>query len=208
VNVQLQVYLARPTDLPKIQRLLQEARRSYSAFGREDLPQLLARENCMVAGVNDRLWSMLCVSVNRQRWAFVRGAAIADGWRTDDGLEAVLGPMINRLRRREVTHLAAYGTALWLVPALMRAGFQRLEWIVTLERHPRPLPVVSPHRAYLRPVAGGDLAGLVELDNAAFDSPYRLASGELIELMVTSGHFVVAVATDEHGKPVPGALAG
>lgn len=160
----------------------------------------------MVAGTNERLWSVFCVSINRHGWAFLRGAAIADGWRTDDGLDAVLAPMRSRLRERGATHLAAYGSALWIVPALMRAGFERREWIVTLERHARPLPTIKPVQAHVRPVAGQDLTALVALDGAAFETPYRLASGELIELMVTSGYFTVAVP--EETDPAADSLAG
>ena len=50
----------------------------------------------------------------------------------------MLEPAIDRLRRDGVTHLAVYGTALWLPPALLQAGFERREWIISLERHPRP----------------------------------------------------------------------
>lgn len=186
-------------DQQEVLRLIQQSRRSFVAFGLEDLPQLLARGNCMVARrsnprrpTDDRLWAALCVSTSRNSWAFLRGAAIADGWRTDDGLAAVLEPAIQRLREQEISRLAVYGTALWIVPALLRAGFQRVEWIVTLERHPRPLAEAPESPARTRPIGPYDLSRLIDLDEAVFQAPYQLASGELIELMVTSGYFMVA----------------
>lgn len=203
MNVQLQVYKASPRDGQKVRRLYQEARRSFAAFGHEDLPQLLANGNCVVADDGERLWAFLGVTINRSQWAFLRGVAITDGWRTDDGLSAVLVPLSEGLRGHRVSHLAAYGTALWLVPALMRVGFQRLAWILTLERHPRPLAALPAIVPSLRPVGVHDLPWLTTLDQAAFDAPYQLASGELIELMVTSGFFSVAEAV--HGD---GGLAG
>ena len=139
MTIQLQVYKATISDQARIVRLLNEARRSFAAFGLEDLPNLLARGNCMVAGDDEKLWGFVCVSLNGSHWAYLRGAAIVNGWRTDDALDAVLDPLQVRLRERGATHLAAYGVALWLVPALQRAGFQRAEWIATLHRHPRPL---------------------------------------------------------------------
>jgi ribosomal-protein-alanine N-acetyltransferase len=42
------------------------------------------------------------------------------------------------------------------------------------------------------------------LDSAAFDPPYQLASGELIELMVTSGYFAVAEPAGQDGTHTPG----
>ncbi|MCB0204898.1 MAG: GNAT family N-acetyltransferase [Anaerolineae bacterium] len=192
MTVQLQVYKASTRDQGKIVRLLNEARRSFVAFGLEDLPHLLTRGNCMVAGADDRLWGFLCVALNGSGWAYLRGAAIVNGWRIDDALATVLEPLQERLSQRGATHLAAYGTALWLVPALQRAGFRQFEWIAMLERHPRPLALKAVADVRVRPVTAHDLGQLGALDKAAFAPPFQLESGELIELLVTSGHFAVA----------------
>lgn len=192
MTIQLQIYKASPTDQSKIIRLLNEARRSFAAFGLEDLPNLLARGDCMVAGAGDKLWGFLCVALNGSGWAYLRGAAIVNGWRTDDALSAVLEPLQTRLSERGATHLAAYGTALWLVPALQRAGFQRREWIINLERHSRPLTLDEVPDVQLRPVAAYDVDQIGALDKAAFAAPFQLEEGELIELLITSGQFAVA----------------
>ncbi|MEZ4768385.1 MAG: GNAT family N-acetyltransferase [Caldilineales bacterium] len=192
MNTQLQVYKASTRDQGKIVRLLNEARRSFAAFGPEDLPNLLARGNCMVAGDDDKLWGFMCIALNGSGWAYLRGAAIVNGWRTDDALRAVLEPLQVRIRARGATHLAAYGTALWLVPALQRAGFQRREWITNLERHPRPLALESSPDIRLRPAVAHDVGPLGALDRTSFAPPFQLESGELIELLVTCGHFVLA----------------
>lgn len=204
MTVQLQVYKPTPGDQHRVLRLLGSARRSFAAFGPEDLPQLLAHGNCMVAGEQDRLWAFMAVSVNASSWAYLRGAAITDGWRTDDGLNTVLDPLIGHLREQAVSHLVAYGTAPWLVPALRRSGFQRREWIVTLERHARPATDETLEQLGARPVSAGDLPALTELDSAVFDPPFQLAGGELIELMITSGYFVVVQGT---GADQPSLLA-
>lgn len=201
----MQSYRASVHDLPQIRRLLDDSRRSFAAFGLEDLPQLLASGACTVALDGDAVGAFLCVSANQARWAFVRGLAVRNGWRTQDGLEAVLEPAASRLRADGVTHLAVYGTALWLPPALLHVGFQRREWIASLERHPRPLADLPAGPASIRPVRPDDLAALAALDGAIFEPPYQLASGELIELMVTTGHFVVAESVSETGQ---GALLG
>ncbi|MFZ2359572.1 MAG: GNAT family N-acetyltransferase [Anaerolineae bacterium] len=196
----MQVYRASVHDQAQVRRLLDESRRSFAAFGPEDLPQLLASGACTVALDGDTIGAFLCVSVTHARWAYLRGVAIQNGWRTSEGLRAVLRPAIDRLRRDGVTHLAVYGTALWLPPALLQAGFQRHEWIVSLERHPRPLADLPAQPAQVRPVQPDDLGRLAALDDAAFELPYQLASGELIELMVTCGYFVVAEGGDETGQ--------
>lgn len=195
----LQAYRASVHDQSQIRRLLDESRRSFVAFGIEDLPQLLASGACTVALNGGVIGSFLCVSVNQAHWAFVRGLAVRDGWRTQEGLDAVLEPAASRLRAAGVKHLAVYGTALWLPPALAHAGFERHEWIVALERHSRPMPGLPAGPARIRPVRPDDLAKLAALDGAIFDPPYQLASGELIELMVTTGHFMVAESTESAG---------
>lgn len=202
---QLRIYPASIHDQAQVRRLLDTSRRSFAAFGSEDLAQLLASGACTVALDGDGMAAFLCVSLNQARWAFLRGVVIRDGWRSDEGLGAVLKPAVDRLRAEGATHLAAYGTALWLPPVLQRAGFQRQDWIVSLERHPRPLPDLAVGEVTLRAVQPGDLGRLAALDTAAFEPPYQMASGELIELMVTSGRFVVA---ERAGDGSPAALLG
>lgn len=197
---QLHAFLAQPHDRTAMLRLLERARRSFVAFGKEDLPHMLAAGECVVAFDAHGLQALICVAANRSGWAYLRGAAIADGWRSNEALLPLLELITPRLRARHVTSLAAYGTALWLVPVLLRLDFVRLDWIVTLERHARPPATAPAVEATIRPVTAHDLEALVALDAQVFDPPYQLASGELVEYMVTSGHFVVAEAA--------GAMAG
>jgi ribosomal-protein-alanine N-acetyltransferase len=196
----LQVYRASIHEQQHIRRLLDQSRRSFVAFGVEDLPQLLASGACTVALSAEEMGAFLCVSVNRARWAYVRGLAIQNGWPAEAALTAMLEPTASRLRQEGVAHLAVYGTALWLAPLLLKTGFLRHEWIISLERHPRPLADLPVAAAAIRPVQPSDLGALVALDAAIFEPPYQLASGELIELMVTSGHFVVAEAAGQGGQ--------
>ena len=189
---ELQVHHASVRDQQRIRRLIEESRRSFAAFGLEDLPRLLAAGNCIVADYDDTAWAFLCASANHSDWAYLRGVAIKDGWRVDDGLAAVLAPLLEHLRAHAISHLAVYGTALWLAPSLTRAGFERWEWIVSLERHPRPVASLPASSVRLRSVGGYDLGPLTALDHAVFEPPYQLTSGELVELMVTSGDFILA----------------
>ncbi len=189
---ELQVYHASVRDQPRVRRLIEESHRSFAAFGLEDLPRLLASDNCMVADYNGTLWAFLCASASHSGWAYLRGVAIKDGWRIDDGLTAMLAPLLDHLQQRGMSHLAVYATVLWLAPPLARVGFERREWIVSLERHPRPVADLPLCAAVLRPVGVHDLAPLSALDHAVFESPYQLTSGELVEFMVTTGYFTLA----------------
>lgn len=189
---QPQVYFAIVRDQQRIRRLIEESHRGFVAFGLEDLPRLLASGHAVLAEHNGVVWAFLCASVSHSGWAYLRGVVIKDGWRVDDGLAVVLDPLLDHLAAAGIGHLAVYSTALWLAPALTRAGFERHEWIVSLERHPRPQANPPPSVADLHPIRVHDLASLAALDHAVFEPPYQLGSGELVELMVTSGYFVVA----------------
>lgn len=199
-DIQMHVYKGTSRDRARVLRLLESARRSFAAFGQEDLAHLLASGHCLLGMNGDRLRAFLCATINPSAWAFLRGAAIEDGWRTDDGLAALLEPMCHLLRDKGATHLAVYATAHWLGPALLRANFERFEWIVTLERHSRPRGAAGdalPGLVTIRPVGPDDLSRLAALDHAVFAPPFQLASGELIELMVTCGYFALAQLADD-----------
>lgn len=180
-------------DRAAVLDLLNHARRSFTAFGAEDLSGLLGQGDCHLAVADNGLaCGFLCLTLNRTGWATLRGLVLRDGWRADPLLDTLLPPALARLRAWGIDHLVVYGTELWLLPVLQRAGFTRVEWIITLEQALHlPAPVVAP-ASLLRPVQPDDLAALTALDAAAFTAPYQLSSGELIELMVTSGHFAVA----------------
>ncbi len=189
---ELAVHKATTRDKNHLLHLMYNARRSFAAFGAEDLPRLLSTGDCLVAVVDDQIRGMVCATLGRSSWAFLRGAIVADGWRADETLAVLLETLFTQLSRRGVKQLAVYGTALWLPPLLLRFQFQRVDWIVTLERPARPLSNLLMPAATMRPVTAADLPALAVLDEAAFEPPYQLASGELIEYMVTSGFFTVA----------------
>jgi ribosomal protein S18 acetylase RimI-like enzyme len=76
---------------------------------------------------------------------------------------------------------------------LIEVGLRPTEYIVTYERAVGTLPRLPPlSHVRFRPARPDDVGKLTALDTAAFTSLWRLASGELIELLITSGRFVVA----------------
>ncbi|MFZ2486747.1 MAG: GNAT family N-acetyltransferase [Anaerolineae bacterium] len=185
--------LATPADQPNLLRLLEDARHTFAAFGPEDVPRLLADDLCLIALDDHGVSAFLTARPGQGDWAFLRGLAIRDHWRLDDGLDALLQPALAHLRAAHIAHLAVYATALWLPPLLQRAGFEQHEWLITLERHARaqPDPVLPTDEAHLRAVQPADLPALLALDAAAFAPLYQLSRQELVSYMITSGYFVV-----------------
>jgi ribosomal-protein-alanine N-acetyltransferase len=178
--------------------LLRDAQRSHLAFGTEDLQRLLAAGDCLVAEVSGDLAGVICASPSRDGYAVLRGLALRDGHAGDSALRALLAALDRRLHATHVTHLAAYGTDPWLAPQLLREGFVELDRIVTLARHPRPVPGLPPLPINLRPAGVADMPQLAALDEATFAPPYRLTPGDLAEALLTSGTFVVAEQDGGH----------
>lgn len=187
----MHVFSATANDRDAVLDLLNHARRSFAAFGAEDLAGLLAQGDCLLAATDNGIaCGFLCLTPNLTRWAILRGLALRDSWHSGVLLDAVLPPALAHLRSEGIEHVAVYATTPWLLPVLPRAGFVHHEWIVTLERSTQS--AAEPPSVALRAVQPHDLPALVALDAAAFSAPYQLTRSELIELMMTSGYFAVA----------------
>lgn len=193
---QLRVYQAKPTHRPHIMSLLQGSQRSHVAFGAEDLQSLVNDGECLVAEVDGELYGVICAKPSRDGYAFLRGLALGNGETGNLALPALLTTLDHHLFVQGINHLAAYGTDPWLAPWLLQVGFQEMDHIITLIRHPRPLPTLPPSRAVLRHANAADVPRLAALDAAAFAPPYRLTSGDLAEALLASDIFVVADLED------------
>ena len=68
------------------------------------------------------------------------------------------------------------------------------EWMRTLHRHPRPLALEDAADICVRSVVAHDLGALEQAGQGCLCSALSTEGGELIELLVTSGHFAVAEA--------------
>ncbi len=204
-EIEIQVRPAAQEDRARILALLDQARRQYVAFGLEDLSSLLAHPThiFVLADTGPLLWGIACATVRPRpvapgeeasvNWSYLRGLALTNGWRAEVGVWTLLEGLRVGLQARDATYLVAYATQPWMVHPLLKAGLRPVEHIITYERTHRALPKsVLPPRVHIRPARPDDVSDLTLLDAAAFEPLWRLASGELIGLLVTSGHFVVA----------------
>lgn len=192
-------------DQERILSFLDRARHRYLSFGREDLPDLLTQpgHTFVLADVGTAIWGIACATLRSRpaapgeptgtTWGYLRGLALASGWRAEVGVPTLLEGLSERLHAHRVAHLVVYATQPWMVPPLREAGLSPQEYIITYERvydtHPT-LPVCP--GVQLRPACAEDVRRLTELDATTFPSLWRLASGEMIELLIISGYFLVA----------------
>jgi len=204
-EVEVQVRPATARDQGRIRALLDQSHRRYNGFGNEDLPALLQHpaHAFIVADANGALWGLACAMVRTRPpapgeakeivWGYLRGLAIINGWRAEVGVWALIEGLRQRLRSWKANYLVAYVTQAWMEASLREVGLQAVEQIVTYERIYEAIPPLRPFpQGRIRPAQAPDVSSLAALDTAAFSSLWRLASGELIEMLVTSAHFMVA----------------
>jgi ribosomal-protein-alanine N-acetyltransferase len=204
-ELEIQVRPAAARDLGRVLTLLDQARRRYVGFGREDLPNLLthAAHAFVIAETGTLLWGIACATIrtrpaalNEPReiaWSYLRGLALTDSWRTEVGVWTLMEGLRVVLHDRQTEYLVSYVIPSWLEAPLAKVGMYPIDYLVTYERICDAVPVPSPPaETRLRPAHSGDIEALIALDTAAFPSLWRQATGELIELLMTSGRFTVA----------------
>ncbi|MCS7219952.1 MAG: GNAT family N-acetyltransferase [Anaerolineae bacterium] len=212
-ELEIQVRPAAARDMERVLALLDQTRRRYIGFGREDLPGLLTHPThaFVIAEAGVSLWGIACATVRARPaasgeprevvWGYLRGLALTDGWRAEVGVWTLMEGLRVVLHDRQVEYLASYTTQPWLEAPLTKAGMHLVDHIVIYERMYATVPASSPPvNVHLRPAQPSDVELLVALDTAAFPSLWRQATSELIELLVTSGRFTVA----EQGKALVG----
>jgi len=191
-EIETQVRQACVADAPRMLRLLDQAVRQYVSFGKEDLRYLLAKDRVWLADTADTLWGFLCVTRRSSRVADLRGLALANGWRVDSGVQALLRPAIAELQHQQSGDLVCLGAAAWTVPPLQRVGFALVDRIVYFERRVASALTSGCSEVAVRPIRGDDLSTLLSLDSCAFEPLWRFDQGHFMELLVTSGHSTIA----------------
>ncbi len=208
-EIEIQVRPATLRDQGRILTLLDRAHRRHIAFGPEDLSSLLGQPAhvFVLADAGSLLWGIACATVRPRPaapdeahetvWGHLRGLALINGWHAEIGVWTLMEGLRLGLQARQAQYLVAYVTQLWMEMPLAKVGLRPVEYILTYERMANALPKLPPPPdVRLRSARPEDVSRLTALDTAAFTSLWRLTSGELIELLITSGRFVVAERED------------
>jgi len=192
-DITAQVRRAVPDDVMPMQRMLERSARQYVAFGAEDFSYMLSQRRVWLADAASTVWGFLCALPRSAAVADLRALALIDGWATDVGVQALLEPAVTDLQALGTKALLCFGVAAWLVPPLLRDGFQVQDRIVYFERDAGAAVLPSLPSITIRPVGSADLATLMQLDGEAFDWLWRFDQGHFMELLVTMGHSVLAM---------------
>ena len=201
-DVQVKVRQAQTIDIERIVQLQQQARRSCVRFGYEDLARMVERDYCFVAESGPLLRGFFCATVRQPGVAQIRGVGLRNGWRVDTGIARLLPPLERALLQDGVDYLMHLALENWLAPPLVRQHFATQDYIVNYERSVPSEAVVPKHRisgATLRFLASDEIGALTALDHRSFAWPWHFSSGELVQLLMTTGRLV---ALDSGGELV------
>ncbi len=209
-EIEIQVRAATAQDQGRILALFDQSHRRYVGFGREDLPSLLQHpaHAFVVADTGTLIWGVICATVRSRPatpteegetiWSYLRALVLINGWRAEVGVWTLVEGMRQILQTRQAEYLVAYVTQAWMEAPLREADLLSVEQIVNYERIYNSSPSLKPFvPGRIRPAQPADVTTLTALDTACFLPLWRQASGEMIELLVTSGHFVVAERYDQ-----------
>jgi ribosomal-protein-alanine N-acetyltransferase len=191
-DIPVQVRPGTNADISQVLRLLDQARRQYLTFGEEDLKRLISTEPFILAGTGPLLWGFCTCATESPPWASLRGIALINGWKTETGMRTLMLPMHATLRKRGIRTIYCLGHESWLPPALMDQGYHVGERVVTYERPAYSLGLPTVKGVRLRPVGANDLDLIGQIDQAAFTAPWAYARRELIYLLMSSSHSIVA----------------
>ena len=201
-EIQILVRPARMTDVERIMRLRQHARRVVMQFGYEDLVQMVKDDGCVVADAEGLLWGFSCTASYQKSLAMLRGIGLLNGWRIDEGLAQLLLPLERGLRARGELYLMHLAVDTWLTSPLVRQGFVVHDYIIHFERA-APVRALTPEfirpAVKLRSLSPAEIDALTLLDHQAFDWPWQFSSSELIKWLMTADRLV---ALEEDGQLV------
>ncbi len=210
-DIQLEVRPARKSDIERILQLQQQARRSCVRFGYEDLDKMIERDYCYIADTGPLLWGFIAAAIQQAGLAQLRGLSLINGWRSEEGIPQLLQPLAAAMAEKGVQFLMHLNQEAWLLPALIRQGFETHDSIVNFERRISLRPMLPRHgleNAQLRYVRPHEISALTALDNQAFAWPWQFSSGDLVQLLMSTSRLVVMemedslvgyACTDVHG---------
>lgn len=193
-DIQVEVRQARTADIEQIVLLQKQARRSCVRYGYEDLVRMVERDYCFIAGSGPLLWGFFCATVRQPGVAQIRGVGLLNGWRVDTGIAHLLPPLESVLAEDGIEYLMHLALENWLAPPLVRQHFVTHDYIVNYERAVPSEAILPQHHipaVTLRFLTSDEIGVLTALDQRAFAWPWHFSSGELVQLMMSTGRLMV-----------------
>ncbi len=200
---ELQVRIATPSDRPALQRLFYHGRRVHLLLEWWDWEEWLGWPTFLLALEGEQPVALLLAVPEAGATAWIRAAATILSRDDEQVWSALLQRCRDALPSLGIARLAYLGDDLWLVPALVHQGFQRVNQVITLERTGRalpPIPIPPNTTVRIRPATRRDIPAIVGVDQAAFPPLWWYSEMVLQRALLQAHHFLVA----ERGQKVVG----
>jgi len=196
----LKARLAGPADRSAIQALCRTEERVHMHLDWKPVEDWLGEQPFVLVERGNRVVAALACPPDLPEVAWVRLLALADGL---SALEvwALLWPIAQEeLRRRRVASVAALNLEPWSAELYEQAGLARTHDVVVLSRtvgRAAPLVLGRAHPALtVRRATPAEYAAVIQLDTAAFTSPWQLSPAMLQLAIAQADYLTVAEAPD------------
>ena len=162
-------------DLPQLTRLFRDATRRYYGFASGELAPTLDQAPGIVLEANGELWGAALCSWRADSTIWLRGLAVIDGLEPRSGLGAMLLPLHALLRSQgiaKVFYASDDGANTWMQSTLQARGYLPDTEVIVYEKRSLSVPSQGSDLVHVRPALPLDLAPVIVLDRACFDSQW------------------------------------
>ena len=183
---------ARPEEIPALDRLLRQSRRSHIRSGWQPVTAWIGRAPAFVAENRFGLAGSLITPADPPPAAWVRAALVADGFPTAEVITPLLNACLDVLARQGVTTLSAMPTEPWLPPILDELGFAIVQEVENWEKRDLGTSRPGAQDLRVRPARQDDIPHLIPLEQAAFSPRWRYSAEALALALEKAATFTVA----------------
>jgi ribosomal protein S18 acetylase RimI-like enzyme len=199
-------------DLPAIQRILETSDYTYYHFGFEELPGLLDRLPALGVfsektarfkrGLQESLQAFLLINwlVPPSAWLGGFGTLSSEGHESGRYLDLLLPSLESMVAAAGARTLYYSGNDLeidWLRPIMEARHFQLRSLLRSYDKEDFTIPSPGNTHIQIRRFTSADAAGVVAVENLAFEQLWRHDVASFLQVQQTYPYFVVA--RDEHG---------
>lgn len=199
-------------DLAAVRRVLETSEYTYYRFTPEELRRVLATRPAFgafsipsgplgrVTGGTLQAFLVVSALVPPTAWLGGFGVVWSEGARFTDYLDLLLPAIARAVSARGARTLYYSGTDLdadWLRAVLEARGFHLVTTLRSYDKSDFTIPTWGNQRVRVRPFTPADIAGVLAVENAAFDQLWRYDAEGFLEVAESYPYFVVA--EDEQG---------
>jgi GNAT superfamily N-acetyltransferase len=208
----LSVRALEQSDLGVLRRLLQTSDYVYARFTHDELPVLLQTRPAvgafaLPAGPLERVmggglhgFMLLSALVPPSAWLGGFGVAQGESGKYTEYLDLLLPEIERAAAARGARTLYYSGSDLdadWLLDTLQSRGFRLVTTLRSYDKDDLVIPAEGNQQVRIRPFSEDDLAGVIDVENAAFAPLWRYDAAGFREVRRLYPYFMVA--EDAHG---------